>query len=132
MNEKMLIPISLMIAGLLIGSGVYFASANKPETQALDTKSQTEQKPVIVNTETDHILGSELAKVFVIEYSDLECPFCKKYHDGALKKLIKKYADNENVAFVFRHMPLASKHPSSFGQAIATECAGKIGGEKKF
>lgn len=132
MNEKMLIPVSLLIAGLLIGTGVYFASTSKPATSASADQNLTTQTPAKVNIENDHIVGSKSADVFIIEYSDLECPFCKRYNDESSKQLIEKYAEDGKVGFVFRHMPLSSIHPSAFGEAIATECVAKLTGEEKF
>ena len=78
MNEKMLIPVSVLIAGLLIGTGVYFASTDKTGTSESNEVTQTNQTPAPVDTLTDHIVGNKEADVFIVEYSDLECPFCKK------------------------------------------------------
>lgn len=131
MNDKMLIPVSILIAGLLIGTGVYFATSAKPVTPTTQENKKT-QSPIKVNPATDHIVGNKNADMYIIEYSDLECPFCKRYNDNASEKLIEKYAKEEKIAFVFRHMPLSSIHPSAFGEAVATECAAKLGGEEKF
>lgn len=56
-------------------------------------------------------------KVFVMEYSDFLCPFCKKVQ-GTLRDLRKKYADT--VQFGYRHFPL---HQEARGLSEAVECA---------
>ena len=56
-------------------------------------------------------------KVFVMEYSDFLCPFCKKVQ-GTLSDLRKKYADS--VQFGYRHFPL---HQEARSLSEAVECA---------
>ena len=54
----------------------------------------------------------------VIEYADLECPYCAKAH-LILKEL--------PVQRVFRHFPVVSKHPRARALAAAAEAAGLQG-----
>jgi protein-disulfide isomerase len=58
-------------------------------------------------------------KVFVLEYSDFQCPFCKRVQ-GTLKKLRKTYS--EEVQFGYRHFPLPF-HKEAQVLAQAVECA---------
>jgi len=79
-------------------------------------------------TKDDHWRGSKDAKFVMVEYSDLECPFCKSAHP-ILQKLLK---DNEGqVAWVFRHYPLGF-HPKAQKTAEAVECAAEQGGDESF
>ena len=66
------------------------------------------------------IAGNAKSKVIVLEYSDLECPFCKKIHVDTLNHIEKTFASS--VGFAFRHFPL-SIHPKAVTQAQATLCA---------
>lgn len=62
--------------------------------------------------------GDKDARIVMVEYSDLECPFCKRIHPD----LQKIYNDNGGkVAWVYRHFPL-SFHPKAQKSAEATEC----------
>ena len=54
----------------------------------------------------------------VIEYADLECPYCAKAH-LILKEL--------PITRVFRHFPVTSKHPRARALAAAAEAAGLQG-----
>jgi protein-disulfide isomerase len=54
----------------------------------------------------------------VIEYADLECPYCAKAH-GLLSRVA--------VRRVFRHFPVVSKHPRARILACAAEAAGRQG-----
>lgn len=83
-------------------------------------------KPV---SEVDHLRGDKNAKVILVEYSDLECPFCKSFQQ-TLNQLILKYPGK--VAWVYRHFPLDQIHPKTRKEAQATECAGEVGGNDAF
>ncbi|NIP99362.1 MAG: thioredoxin domain-containing protein, partial [Nitrospinaceae bacterium] len=58
-------------------------------------------------------------KVFVLEYSDFQCPFCRRVQP-TLKKLRKRYASK--VQFGYRHFPLPF-HKQAVRLAEAVECA---------
>lgn len=77
----------------------------------------------------DHVRGAKNPKVYVVEYSDFECPFCKQFHPS-LQQALTEYKDQ--VAVVYRHFPLESIHPSARALAEGSECAAEIGGEDAF
>lgn len=77
----------------------------------------------------DHIQGLKDAKLTWIEYSDLECPFCKKIHPD-LQKMMSEY--EEKVRWVYRHFPLDAIHSKARREAIASECAAGLGGKDMF
>lgn len=76
----------------------------------------------------DHWRGNKNARYVLVEYSDLECPFCKQAHPD-LKKLLDGYGDK--VAWVFRHYPLPF-HPKAQKSGEAVECAADQGGDEEF
>ena len=82
-----------------------------------------------VSADRDHIYGNPSAKISLIEYSDFECPFCKRFHPTA-KALIKRYQGKVN--WVYRHFPLSFHNPGAQTEAEASECAAKLGGNKAF
>jgi len=141
MSEKILIPLSILIAGLLVGVGLYMTKDPKIiEKQPLAEKLSPKQEKIsIVDPKKDHIIGNfEKAKIFVVEYADLECPGCKLYHQKTLLPLIEKYK-NKEVAFVFRHFPFDKSyngeeplHPTAGTEAQASECAALQGGDDIF
>lgn len=80
--------------------------------------------------ETAYIQGNKDAKISVIEFSDVECPFCQRHTNaGTLDQVQAKYGDDVNI--IFAHFPL-SIHPNAQKAGEALECAGKIGGEEGF
>lgn len=57
------------------------------------------------------VKGNADARFVWVEYSDLECPYCKSLHDaGTISQVMDQYGDD--VAFVFKHYPL-SFHPNA-------------------
>ena len=65
----------------------------------------------------DHVRGNSDAKVTVIEYSDFECPFCKR-HAPTMVQVLSTYKNDVNIAF--RHFPL-SFHQNAHKEAEASE-----------
>lgn len=76
----------------------------------------------------DHLRGSKDAVITLIEYSDLECPFCKSFHP-IMKELLQKY--DGQINWVYRHFPSPS-HKDAFVKSEATECVAEQGGNDKF
>lgn len=80
-------------------------------------------------TAEDHVRGAENPQVYLIEYSDYECPFCSRFHPTA-QQVVDEYGDR--VAWVYRHFPLDQLHPQARPAAEASECVAELGGEEAF
>jgi protein-disulfide isomerase len=72
----------------------------------------------------DWVRGNPNAKVTIVEYSDFQCPACKKAEPG-LQRIIAEYPDK--VKFVYRHFPLINIHQTALLAAAASEAAGNQG-----
>ena len=72
----------------------------------------------------DHVLGSPSARVTVVEYGDYECPYCAAAAP-VLRRLVEE--SEGQVRLVFRHFPLADRHPFALTAALAAEAAGAEG-----
>lgn len=68
--------------------------------------------------------GNDKAGVMVMEFSDYQCPFCKRAQ-ATIRDMIEIYGDR--VGFGYRHFPLAF-HKEADDAAIAAECARDQGG----
>lgn len=77
---------------------------------------------------SEHWRGDNDVRYVWVDYSDLECPFCKKSHPDLIR-LMEEYKGK--VAWVYRHYPL-SFHQNAQKEAEATECAADQGGNDAF
>jgi len=82
-----------------------------------------------VSATRDHIYGNPQAAISIVEYSDFECPFCKRFH-ATPKELVEAYAGKVN--WVYRHFPLPFHNPGAQKEAEASECASELGGNDAF
>ncbi len=138
-NKNYAVPVAIVIAGIIIAGAVLLSnfgnssSGDKQNTRLDDQASQASVsvekiKPV---NESDHILGNPNADVIIVEFSDTECPFCKRFH-LTMKKIIDEYGKDGKVAWVYRHFPIDQLHSKARKEAQATECAAEIGGNTAF
>lgn len=79
--------------------------------------------PAFVFKETGPSLGPSDAPVTIYEYSDFQCPYCRKAKE-TIKQVLQLYP--EKVKLVFKHLPL-SIHPQAFGAGQAAYCAEEQG-----
>lgn len=65
--------------------------------------------------------GPADAPVTIVEYTDYDCPFCKRYHAQIYPALLQEYGDR--VRYFVRHFPIQSLHPRAPNAARAAVCA---------
>lgn len=103
--------------------------ADDTDPAALEPESLTEPAGTVVPVSSrDHVRGPANAPVTLIEYSDYECPFCKKFHE-TMKQVMDEYPGK--IKWVYRHFPL-SFHANAQKESEAAECAYELGGHEKF
>lgn len=88
--------------------------------------------PVKVSLDDDPVLGDPNAPVTLVEFSDYECPFCKRHYDQTYAELKKNYIDSRKVKLVFRDLPLSFHDPMATTEAIAANCAREQGGDSAY
>jgi len=138
-----MIPMAVLIAGVLIAGAVFYSGSNSSNSQTAavgDTVAQQAPPPSFNSgsadnikpvSSDDHILGSPNAPVKIVEFSDLECPFCKRFHP-TMQQVMDEYGKSGQVAWVYRHFPLDQIHSKARREAAATELANELGGNEKF
>lgn len=77
-----------------------------------------------IDPEVDHIRGPAEAKVTLVEYGDFQCPYCGRA-ESTTRELVRTFGDD--LAFVFRHLPLVDVHEHAEQAAEAAEAAGAQG-----
>ncbi len=125
-NNKLLIPMSIIIAGVIIAGAIVYKPGNDPtpsDTNDIVDTTTNFETPTI---DDDVVLGDPNAPVTVIEFGDYECPFCGQLYQNVEKPLREDYIKTGKVKMVYRDYPLAF-HPSAQPAAEAAECAGAQG-----
>ena len=76
-----------------------------------------------------HIYGDLTARFTLVEFSDIECPYCKRFHDTP-KQIVD--ASKGNVNWQWKHMPLDFHNPAALKEAVAAECISEQKGNRGF
>lgn len=124
-----MIPLAFVL-GLSVG--FLFWGRNQPEPQAApvvvadnDQAAAPTQQPFRrydVPVGANPSLGPDDAAITIIEFSDYQCPYCRKWDLEAWPKIQAAYPGK--IRLVYRDFPLYSLHPESEAAAIAAWCAG--------
>ncbi len=140
-GDDLSIPLAIIFAGVLVAGAIIFSERATPvvkqpvvEAGVRDTVGADEANaPVelLALVADDHILGNPNAEVLIIEYSDPECPFCKRFHE-TMVQVMEQYGKSGQVAWVYRHFPLDQIHPKARKEGEAQECAAELGGNEAF
>ncbi|WP_250034998.1 Na+/H+ antiporter NhaA [Paractinoplanes maris] len=75
-----------------------------------------------VDPERDHVRGPAEASVTVVEYGDFQCPYC-----GRAEPVVRELLTDDDLRYVWRHLPLTDVHPQAQLAAQAAEAAGLQG-----
>ena len=71
-------------------------------------------------------LGREDAPVSIIEFTDLQCPYCARHARETFPRLRRDYIETGKVRYASRDLPLA-RHANAVPAAVASRCAGEQG-----
>jgi Na+/H+ antiporter NhaA len=96
-----------------------------PPKKALALLGKAEQLQDLtdpVDPERDHIRGPENASVTLVEYGDFECPYC-----GMAEPIVRDVMTDDDLRFVWRHLPLSDVHPRAQIAAEVAEAAAAQG-----
>ena len=124
---------SLWTENQLLKTGSLGGSPTAQQVGAQPTAPQPQQPTKgVTSVDDDPVLGDKHAPVTIVEFSDYECPFCKRHFDETLPQLITNYVDTGKVKIVFRDLPLSFHDPMATKEAVAANCAREQGGDSKY
>lgn len=132
--KDLLIPVSIVVAGICIGAGLYFSNggntvAGVPTPAQPAAAADTTDQVNPITEADDYYKGNLDAPIQIVEFSDYDCPFCSRFHD-VMNEVVEKYPDD--VVWAYRHFPIEQLHPQAPAVAIAAECAGELAGNDAF
>ena len=124
-------PVAIIIAGALIAGAVLFGlmyGKGNNDTAAKPAAAQPSKIPPV--SKDDHMVGNPAAaQLTLVEYSDLQCPFCSRFHP-VIEQVVNDYGGK--VAWVYRQFPLSQIHPEALPAAVASECVAQMKGNDAF
>lgn len=133
--ERYLTPAAVLLGALFVAGAIYWGDGNVGLNRGPADTSQAAAQEALENiapvTVEDHIRGNPDAEVLIVEYSDTECPFCRRFHE-TMQQVMAEYGPTGQVAWVYRHFPLDSLHAKARAEAVALECANELGGNDAF
>lgn len=134
--KEYFVPAAIVVAGIVIAGAVVYGPVIREQGAASIARQGVPSAvapfgaPVEVKVgDQDHIRGNSSAQVTIVEFSDLECPFCKQFH-STVQQALAEYGDK--VRWVYKHFPLDALHSKADKEAEASECAGELGGNDMF
>ena len=71
-------------------------------------------------------LGRADAPLTMVEFTDLQCPFCRQYATTTFDEIKKNWIDTGRLRYISRDFPL-DFHPQALSAARAARCAGEQG-----
>jgi protein-disulfide isomerase len=109
------LPSLMLFAVMALPAGCGTAPPAAPDTAA--------EPPRVMPFNT---LGAEDAPVSIIEFTDLQCPYCARHARQTFPRLRSDYIATGKVRYASRDLPL-DIHPYALAAAVASRCAGEQG-----
>lgn len=94
------------------------AAAPSPEVEAA--------VPDVATTTQFNVIGREDAPVSIIEFSDLQCPYCARHALETFPRLQQQYVATGKLRYAAADLPLPT-HQFAQAAAVAVRCAGEQG-----
>ncbi len=102
------------------------ALLQKDSQQAKQQREPAAPSRVKVSSTDGVSYGNPKAPLILVEFTDYECPFCKRFYDTTFAEIKKKYIDTGKLRFISRNLPLPF-HKNAENAALAAACAGDQG-----
>lgn len=90
-------------------------------------RPRTPPAPRSVDLDDDEVMGASDANVAIVEFSDYQCPYCRRYFQQTFPQIKENYIDTGKVQYIFRDFPLEQIHKEAVPAAVAANCSGLQG-----
>lgn len=118
--------VGILVGYVAWGRDVPVAVAAQQAPSGPVVEAPVTQEPKFIRydipTEGFPSFGPQDAKIVIVEFSDFQCPYCRRFHEQTYQSLLKAYPGQ--IRFVYRNLPLpATMHPDAMSAAVASLCA---------
>lgn len=139
-KEALLLAAAILLGSLIIAGAILTLTPKAGTgTKGTDTPAaapagqKADDTSAVTSLDDDPVLGDRTkAKVAIVEYSDYECPFCKKFHADTFDALVKDYVTTGKAVIAFRDFPLSFHDPNATLEAATAECVRKEKGDAAY
>jgi protein-disulfide isomerase len=98
----------------------FLISSDGKTLARLETFDLSKNPAMQIDTAGRPVRGNPAAKVTVINYDDLECPYCARMHQALFPSTLDRYKDK--VRFIYKDDPLVEIHPWAMHAAVNANC----------
>jgi protein-disulfide isomerase len=106
--------LAFTVAALALCAAPLGAQKTKADSMRVDS--------LLARADAGRIQGATNATLWVIEMSDFQCPYCKRWHDEVYPVIKREYVDKGLVRMAYLQFPL-DMHPHAEPAAVASMCA---------
>lgn len=127
--------VAALVGGTILISKSKFMQSGKSGNNIVAVNPPNNQPAglVKVSIDDDAILGDKNAPITMIEFSDYECPFCKRHFDQVYAEIKSNYIDTGKLKLVYRDfIAVPSHNPLATSEAMAAQCAKEQGGDLAY
>ncbi len=124
--------IALVVVVVLAGVILWVNSSSGSVTGNVVKGDSVTVPSAKVLIDDDPVLGDANAPVTIVQFTDWQCPFCRKFESETFDQIKQNYIDTGKVKFVTRDFPLESIHPGALPAALAAECVNDLGGSDGY
>ena len=117
MRTRRLALLLLLLAAARVGAPLRAQSS---------AQSSAQDSATIKAADKGRVAGNAAATVWLVEVSDFQCPWCKKFHDETFGALKKEYVDSGKIRLAYLNFPLGM-HPNAMPAALSAMCASAQG-----
>ncbi len=124
---SVIISLAILVSGGIIKLKGATSEATSPQQAAAQQQPAAPTPPAKVDMSLGHfpVKGDANAKVAIVEFADLRCPFCKQFYSTTEQQVLTDYVNTGKVKFTFRHFEFLG--PASTTAGEAAECANEQG-----
>ena len=105
----------LALAALVVSVAPLGAQKTRADSLRIDS--------LLARADAGRIQGAKTATIWLIEMSDFQCPYCKRWHDEVYPVIKREYVDKGLVRMAYLQFPLPSLHQHAEAASIASMCA---------
>jgi protein-disulfide isomerase len=86
-------------------------------------RGPVKDESVVLNVAGHPSVGADEAPLVLLEFTDFDCPFCRRHLSTVLPRLLQEYVERGRLRYVFFDFPSETRHPAAFSAALAARCA---------